>query len=96
VIICVYKEIDVIRGNNMPDERNITKSKIVCTIGPASDTPHMIKALARIGMDCARINFSHGTDEYKRELFEKLRKTDPTLAILCDIQGPKIRIGQVK
>ena len=80
----------------MPDERNITKSKIVCTIGPASDTPHMIKALARIGMDCARINFSHGTDEYKRELFARIRKVDNTLAILCDIQGPKIRIGQVK
>lgn len=47
-------------------------------------------------MDCARINFSHGTPEYKTEIFNIVRKEAPELAILCDIQGPKIRIGQVK
>lgn len=80
----------------MGDEVSITKSKIICTLGPASSTPEMIKKLSDIGMDCARINFSHGTAESKRELFNMIREVDPRLAILCDIQGPKIRIGEVK
>jgi len=52
--------------------------------------------LADCGMDCARINFSHGTKEDKEELFENIRTADARLAVLCDIQGPKIRIGRVK
>jgi len=80
----------------MEDLKSITKSKIICTVGPATSTPEEIKKLSDIGMDCARINFSHGSMESKIEMFHRLRETDPTLAILCDIQGPKIRIGEVK
>lgn len=80
----------------MEDIKSLTKSKIVCTIGPATAEPESIKALCEIGMDCARINFSHGTIEYKTELFNKIRECDPKLAILADIQGPKIRIGTVE
>lgn len=76
--------------------KKITKSKIVCTLGPASESPKMIERLAGIGMDCARINFSHGDDEARVDLFHRIRETDPRLSILCDIQGPKIRIGRVK
>ena len=75
---------------------SLTKSKILCTLGPASDSPEMIRKLAATGMDCARINFSHGTDEYKSDLFNRIRETDDSIAILCDIQGPKIRIGMIQ
>jgi pyruvate kinase len=77
-------------------EDNITKSKIVCTLGPATSEPEQISALAELGMDCARINFSHGTLDYKSEIFNAVRAQVPGLSILCDIQGPKIRIGRVK
>ena len=77
-------------------EKNITKSKIICTLGPSTDGPEQIKTLAGLGMDCARINFSHGTQEYKKNIFETIRQEVSDLAILCDIQGPKIRIGKVK
>ena len=77
-------------------EKKITKSKIICTLGPSTDSLEQIKELAKIGMDCARINFSHGTSEYKSDLFKTIRQELPELAILCDIQGPKIRIGRVQ
>ena len=76
--------------------RSITKSKIICTMGPATNTVEQIRKLAKLGMDCARINFSHGTPEEKEETFKRIREADPTLAILCDIQGPKIRVGRIK
>ncbi|MFX0098941.1 MAG: pyruvate kinase [Candidatus Hodarchaeota archaeon] len=79
----------------MSDLIKITKSKITCTLGPATDSPGKIKTLSDIGMDVARLNFSHGTLEYKENLFNTVRNVDPTLAILCDIQGPKIRIGEI-
>jgi pyruvate kinase len=77
-------------------EKNITKSKIICTLGPATSTAEEIRDLAELGMDCARINFSHGTMKDKAELFRTIRHELPELSILCDIQGPKIRIGRVK
>ena len=76
--------------------QSITHSKIVCTIGPATNTSEDIQRLADSGMDCARINFSHGTSEDKKELHHRIRKADPNLAILCDIQGPKIRVGEIQ
>ena len=77
-------------------DRMITKSKILCTLGPSSNKREQILKMAQCGMDVARINFSHGTPESKKELFQLIRKTDPSLSILCDIQGPKIRIGKIK
>jgi pyruvate kinase len=79
----------------MVKPETITKSKIICTLGPSSNTTKKIKELIEIGMDCARINFSHGTIEDKTKLFNIIRETDDDIAILCDIQGPKIRIGQI-
>jgi pyruvate kinase len=75
----------------------IRRTKIVCTIGPASDSEEMIAKLIDAGMNVARLNFSHGTSEYLRDLVQKIKRVRKALtkpvAILQDLQGPKIRIG---
>jgi len=75
------------------------KTKIVCTIGPASDSPEMIERLIKAGMDVARLNFSHGTHEGHAEKIRIIRETADrlgrTVAILTDIAGPKIRVGEI-
>src|SRR6202142_1264677 len=72
-------------------------SKIVCTIGPATRSPRMIRKLMQAGMDVARLNFSHGTHEEHAQNFARLREAavelGKPLAILADLQGPKIRTG---
>ena len=72
-------------------------SKIVCTIGPATRSPRMIRKLFDAGMDVARLNFSHGTHEEHAATIAMLRDTSGLLkrpiAILADLQGPKIRTG---
>jgi pyruvate kinase len=72
-------------------------SKIVCTIGPATRSPRMIRKLMQAGMNVARLNFSHGTHEEHAESFSILRETAVAMkkpvAILADLQGPKIRTG---
>ena len=76
------------------------RTKIVCTIGPASDSEEMIAKLIAAGMNVARLNFSHGTPEYQRGLIRKLKRVRKALnkpvAILQDLQGPKIRIGVIE
>jgi len=76
------------------------RAKIVCTIGPASSSESMIRELLRLGMDVARLNFSHSTHEEHARVIERLRrvaaKEGRTLAILQDLQGPKIRTGRLK
>ena len=73
------------------------RTKIVRTIGPASDSEEMIAKLIAAGMNVARLNFSHGTAEYQRELVRKIKRVRKALnkpvAILQDLQGPKIRVG---
>jgi len=75
------------------------RTKIVCTIGPASDSEEMITKLIGAGMNVARLNFSHGTSEYQRDLVRKVKRVRKALnrpvAILQDLQGPKIRIGEI-
>ncbi len=72
-------------------------SKIVCTIGPASRSPRMIDRLLNAGMDVARLNFSHGTHEEHAKSISLLRAAaiqhEKPIAILADLQGPKIRTG---
>jgi pyruvate kinase len=72
-------------------------SKIVCTIGPASRSPRMIDRLLSAGMDVARLNCSHGTHEEHAKSIAMLRAAgiehEKPLAILADLQGPKIRTG---
>ena len=76
------------------------RAKIVATLGPASSTEEMIRALMRAGMDVARLNFSHGNHEQKARLIESLRKVSKeegrSICIMQDLQGPKIRTGRLK
>ncbi len=76
------------------------RTKIVCTIGPASDSPETIEKLIRAGMDVARLNFSHGTHEEHLSRINLIREISARLnrcvGILQDLSGPKIRIGAVK
>jgi len=74
------------------------RAKIVCTLGPASSTPERVGELIDAGMDVARLNFSHGDHEDHLRLFQTVRaeaeRRDRAVAILCDLQGPKIRVGR--
>ena len=76
------------------------KAKIVCTIGPASESYITIEKLARAGMDVARMNFSHGTHEEHAQRIERVRRASAALgrplAALQDLPGPKIRTGRLK
>jgi pyruvate kinase len=76
------------------------KTKIVCTIGPASGSLSTIEKLIKAGMNIARLNFSHGTYEehagYIRNIREAASKLNTPIAILQDIAGPKIRTGRLK
>ncbi len=76
------------------------KTKIVCTIGPASESCAIIEKLARAGMDVARLNFSHGTYEEHAQRIQRVRRASAALgrplAVLQDLPGPKIRTGKLK
>ena len=75
------------------------RTKIVCTIGPASNKVSKLKAMIRSGMNIARLNLSHGTHESHLELMASIREAAKTVghpvAILADLQGPKIRLGDL-
>jgi pyruvate kinase len=74
----------------------VRRAKIVCTLGPAVDTPEMIRTLVETGMDVARLNMSHGTHEEHRRRYDMVRQaSDDTghgVGIMADLQGPKIRL----
>ncbi|MCX8117363.1 MAG: pyruvate kinase [Desulfobacterota bacterium] len=76
------------------------KTKIVCTLGPASESPAVLKSLIQAGMDVVRLNFSHGTHEEHLNKIKEIRRLSDQLqkpvAILQDLSGPKIRVGRVK
>jgi len=75
------------------------QTKIVCTIGPATDSPDMIRRLMEAGMNVARLNFSHGTHEESARVIKLIREISAELglpiAILQDLSGPKIRTGEM-
>ena len=72
------------------------KTKIICTLGPAVDDDIMITKLIQAGMDCARLNFSHGTHEEQKARIDRVRRIcheiDMPVAILLDTKGPEIRV----
>ena len=74
-------------------------TKIVATIGPASETKEMMEKMIKAGMNVARLNFSHGTYPHHLKLIKNLRavskKLGVKIAIMQDLQGPRIRIGEV-
>ncbi|MCF2137580.1 MAG: pyruvate kinase [Candidatus Thorarchaeota archaeon] len=73
-----------------------TRSKIVCTIGPASRLREVLEGMIEAGMDVARLNMSHADHPTAKKTFNLIRSIDDTIPILFDLQGPKIRIGELK
>ncbi|HJR43676.1 MAG TPA: pyruvate kinase [Gemmatimonadaceae bacterium] len=78
---------------------SFSRTKIVCTLGPASSTPEVLRSLIKAGLNVARINFSHGTYEEHAASIATLRRLAEELgrpiAILGDLQGPRIRVGDL-
>ena len=76
------------------------KTKIVCTIGPASESVSTMKQMIRAGMNIARLNFSHGDFESHKRVIKNLRTASTTscrrLTIMADLPGPKMRIGEIE
>jgi pyruvate kinase len=75
------------------------RTKIVCTIGPASREPDVLRQLILAGMNVARLNLSHGDQEFHGENVARIRRVsaelDRPVAILVDLQGPKLRVGDM-
>src|SRR3954463_10879822 len=82
----------------MPMRRN-RHAKIVATLGPASSSPEMIRALFEAGADVFRFNFSHGSHEDHQQRYDTVRaielETGRPIAVLADLQGPKLRVGRL-
>jgi pyruvate kinase len=80
--------------------RKQRRTKIIATLGPASSSPAMIERLLEAGVDVTRLNFSHGSNDEKQTLMENIRRVSQrlgrTVAILADLQGPKIRTGRME
>ena len=73
------------------------KTKIVCTMGPATEDDEVLRAMMLAGMNVARLNFSHGSHEYHRSNIERVRRISKEehlcVAIMVDTKGPEIRTG---
>src|SRR2546423_14527393 len=90
--------------NEMDKEAGIQHSthrtKIVATVGPACDTQEKLLELVKAGVNVFRLNFSHGSHEDKQQIIEHIRKINSTepynIAILGDLQGPKLRVGEIE
>ena len=86
--------------SSTPTNSSLRRAKIICTIGPACNTEAAMRDLLRLGMDIARLNFSHGTHEDHAQHIHRLRRAAErerrTICILQDLQGPKIRTGQLE
>jgi pyruvate kinase len=78
----------------------LRRVKILCTIGPSSHDSAVLTQMIEAGMNVARLNFSHGTHEYHAEVIDRIRGLSESLqkpiAILADLQGPKLRIGKMQ
>ena len=73
------------------------KTKIVCTMGPATESDDVLRSLIESGMNVARFNFSHGSHDYHRQMIERVRRISAELsipvAIMLDTTGPEVRTG---
>ena len=76
------------------------KTKIVCTIGPASENEEVLKEMCLAGMNVARVNMSHGTYDELEKLFatikDAIRESGKNVSILLDTKGPEVRVGTFK
>ena len=82
-----------------PPPSVVRRTKILATVGPAVSRPERLEALLRAGVDAFRLNFSHGSDEEHRATLRRLhaagKRSGREVAIVADVQGPKIRIGEL-
>jgi len=82
------------------EDIHFNKSKIIATVGPASNSREMLKKLIEEGVDVFRLNFSHGTHEDHQEVIKHVRSLNEelgtTVSLLQDLQGPKIRLGEME
>jgi len=98
------KNLDKYLHSNMDKNAGYSHSnkrtKIVATLGPASNSYEIMLDLVRAGVNVFRLNFSHGTHEDKLEAIKKIRRINDeepfTVAILADLQGPKLRVGEIE
>ena len=93
----VMKQNKIMKNSNtMPQNR----TKVVATVGPACDSYDGLKELALAGVNVFRLNFSHGTHEDKAQVIEHIRNINQhlglTISILGDLQGPKLRVGEIE
>jgi len=92
----LYKEMDMKAGVDHVNHR----TKIVATVGPACDSYEQLLDLVNAGVNIFRLNFSHGSHEDKLTIIEHIRKINKTqpvnIAILGDLQGPKLRVGEIE
>src|SRR5580698_10444339 len=92
----LYQDMDKQAGI----QHTFHKTKIVATVGPACDTYDKLLELVKAGVNVFRLNFSHGAQEDKARIIELIRtinKTEPyNIAILGDLQGPKLRVGDIE
>jgi pyruvate kinase len=72
------------------------KTKIIATIGPSSEDGKVIKDMVKSGLNIARLNFSHRTQEQAETTYKNLRKVVPHIGIMMDTQGPEVRLGKIK
>src|SRR5688572_1854734 len=84
----------------MLEKVSYNKTKIVATVGPASNSKEMLRDLIKEGVDVFRLNFSHGSHEDHQKVIDNIRTVNKelgaTVSILLDLQGPKIRIQNVE
>ena len=87
-------------NNDAAQEHTIHRTKIVATVGPACDSYDQLLALVKAGVNVFRLNFSHGAHEDKKRIIDSIRKISATepynIAILGDLQGPKLRVGEIE
>lgn len=92
----LHKEMDKKAGV----DHSFHRTKIIATVGPACNTYQGLMSLVKAGVNVFRLNFSHGTQEEKKEIIahiRKINKLEPyNIAILADLQGPKIRLGNIE
>lgn len=76
-------------------KNNNSRTKIVCTLGPKTESEDVLLEMDRSGMDVVRLNFSHNSHTWHQRIFEKIRSISEYMTIFFDLQGPKIRLGEL-
>ncbi|PLX46650.1 MAG: pyruvate kinase, partial [Desulfobacteraceae bacterium] len=86
-------------SNKLRNIRPMKRTKIVATLGPASDKEETLHRMILAGLDAVRVNFSHSTHDYIIPLVKRIRtlsdKMGVPIALIGDLQGPRIRIGEI-